>query len=59
MEFMEYISVPKLDGVTLYRANQLPIEGTLCITAHHLILSSRQDQSEELWVIPAYEIWNL
>ncbi|ESN91759.1 hypothetical protein HELRODRAFT_108507 [Helobdella robusta] len=51
MEFMEYITTPKLDGVTLYQANQAPIEGTLCITAHHLILSSRQDFSEELWLL--------
>ena len=47
---MEYITVHQLDGVTLYQANQNPIEGTLCITGHHLILSSRQDQKEELWV---------
>ena len=50
MEFAEFIRTPMVDGVTLYRPNVMPAEGTLCITGHHLILSSRKDQREELWV---------
>ena len=50
MEFAEFIRTPKADSVTLYQANTTPVEGTLCITGHHLILSSREDNKEELWV---------
>lgn len=50
MEFVEFIRTPKVDGVTLYRPNAEPVEGTLCITGHHLILSSRQNHKEEMWV---------
>ena len=51
MEFVEFIRTPMVDGVTLYRPNNMPVEGTLCVTGHHLILSSRKDNKEELWVI--------
>ena len=50
MEFSEFIRTAQVDGVTLYQANQMPIKGTLCVTGHHLILSSRKDHIEELWV---------
>ena len=50
MEFAEFIKSPTVDGVVLRQAFREPIEGTLCITGHHLIISSRQDPAEELWV---------
>ena len=50
MEFAEFIRTAQVEAVTLYQANQLPIKGTLCVTGHHLILSSRDNHIEELWV---------
>ena len=50
MEFVEFIKTPKVDGVVLHRPFHPAIEGTLCLTGHHLILSSRKTNSEELWV---------
>lgn len=49
MEFVERIKTPKVDGVVLHRPFQQPVNGTLCITGHHLILSSRMENQEELW----------
>jgi myotubularin-related protein 9 len=51
MEFAELILVPKLDGVIMHEPFQKPVDGTLCITGHHLILSTRKKGVEELWVI--------
>jgi hypothetical protein len=51
MEFAELILVPKLDGVIMHEPFQKPVDGTLCITGHHLILSTRKKSVEELWVI--------
>lgn len=51
MEFAELISTPKLDGVILHTQNSEPVEGTLCITGHHLILSSRREGVQELWLL--------
>ncbi|ELU07118.1 hypothetical protein CAPTEDRAFT_168491 [Capitella teleta] len=52
MEFAEFIRTPRVEKVTLYRANTPPLEGTLCVTGHHLILSRRQDDDEEeLWLL--------
>lgn len=51
MEFAEFISIPKLDGVILHSPFCTKFNGTLCITGHHIILSSRQEGAEELWVI--------
>lgn len=53
MEFADLILTPKLDGVFLHDHLHVTVEGTLCITAHHLLLSSRQNgkQGQELWVI--------
>lgn len=50
MEFAELIITPKLDGVILHSPFQEPVDGTLCITGHHLILSSRKEDVQELWV---------
>lgn len=51
MEFAELIKTPKVDGVILHRPFMPIVEGTLCLTGHHLILSSRQDNTEELWLL--------
>ncbi|KAM8953861.1 myotubularin-related protein 9 [Pelodytes ibericus] len=51
MEFAELIQTPRVDHVVLYRPLQPPVGGTLCLTGHHLILSSRQDRTEELWLL--------
>lgn len=50
MEFAELILTPKLDGVVMHGPFMKPVDGTLCITGHHLILSSRKEGVEELWV---------
>lgn len=50
MEFAELISTPKLDGVILRSPLNEQVEGTLCLTGHHLILSSRREGVQELWV---------
>lgn len=51
MEFAELILVPKLDGVVMRAPFQAPVDGTLCITGHHMILSSRKEGVEELWLL--------
>lgn len=52
MEFAEHIRTPKLDGVLLYeQIKREPIDGTLCITGHHLILSTRKEGARELWLL--------
>ncbi|XP_062407448.1 myotubularin-related protein 9 [Sardina pilchardus] len=51
MEFAELIKTPRVDGVVLHRPFMPVVEGTLCLTGHHLILSSRQDNTEELWLL--------
>ncbi|XP_061099970.1 myotubularin-related protein 9 [Conger conger] len=51
MEFAELIKTPRVDGVVLHRPFLPTVEGTLCLTGHHLILSSRQDNAEELWLL--------
>lgn len=50
MEFAELIKTPKLEKVILHGPMGQVMEGTLCITSHHLIISSRTDSSQELWV---------
>lgn len=50
MEFAELIQTPKLDGVILHSPLTEQVDGTLCITGHHLILSSRREGVQELWV---------
>uniref|UniRef100_A0A023F198 Putative phosphatidylinositol 3-phosphate 3-phosphatase myotubularin mtm1 n=3 Tax=Triatoma infestans TaxID=30076 RepID=A0A023F198_TRIIF len=51
MEFAELILTPKLDGVILKTPLKEPVEGTLCITGHHIILSTRSDNEGELWLL--------
>ncbi|MGH0176600.1 UNVERIFIED_CONTAM: hypothetical protein FKN15_073306 [Acipenser sinensis] len=51
MEFAELIKTPRVDNVVLHRPFMPRVEGTLCLTGHHLILSSRQDSNEELWLL--------
>ncbi|XP_067999318.1 myotubularin-related protein 9 isoform X2 [Melanerpes formicivorus] len=52
MEFAELIKTPRVDNVVLHRPFYLAVEGTLCLTGHHLIFSSRrQDNAEELWLL--------
>ncbi|XP_074656633.1 myotubularin-related protein 9-like [Tubulanus polymorphus] len=51
MEFVEFIKTPKVDNVVMRRPFKPSVEGTLCITGHHLFLSSRQDHKEELWLL--------
>lgn len=50
MEFAIYIQTPKLDGVILHTPLNEPIDGTLCVSGHHLLLSSRKEDVQELWV---------
>ncbi|XP_014113141.1 PREDICTED: myotubularin-related protein 9 isoform X2 [Pseudopodoces humilis] len=52
MEFAELIKTPRADNVVLHCPFHLAVEGTLCLTGHHLIFSSRrQDNAEELWLL--------
>lgn len=51
MEFAENIKTPTLDDVTLIRPLHKPIDGTLCITSHHIILSSRKNTQEDLLLL--------
>ncbi|XP_043271665.1 myotubularin-related protein 9 [Venturia canescens] len=56
VEFSDYISVPRLDNVTLWqkrdeKCRDSCLEGTLCLSGHHLLLSSRQDIRKELWLL--------
>lgn len=50
MEFAEFIKVPVVHKVTLVRPGYSRLDGTLCITGHHLMFSSRIQASEELMV---------
>ncbi|NXG16891.1 MTMR9 protein, partial [Grallaria varia] len=52
MEFAELIKTPRADNVMLHRPFHAAVEGTLCLTGHHLIFSSRRrDHAEELWLL--------
>ncbi|CAG9864397.1 unnamed protein product [Phyllotreta striolata] len=51
MEFAEMIKTPKLDGVICHSPFSDPIEGRLCITGHHLIVSSRNEDVQEVWLL--------
>lgn len=50
MEFIELIKTTKVDGVRIRTHPFEMLEGTLCITGHHLLLSTREDTTRELWV---------
>ena len=51
MEFAELIKIPKLDNVILRRPLCEPTEVLLCITGHHIILSSRSSNDDEIWIL--------
>ncbi|XP_032513916.2 myotubularin-related protein 9 [Danaus plexippus] len=51
MEFIELILINKLDGVILRYPHHDNVDGTVCITGHHLILSSRKEGVRELWLL--------
>ncbi|NWS21999.1 MTMR9 protein, partial [Pachyramphus minor] len=52
MEFAELIKTPRADNVVLHRPFHAAVEGTLCLTGHHLIFSSRRrNNTEELWLL--------
>lgn len=59
MEFAVYIQTPKLDGVILHTPFNEPIDGTLCVSGHHLLLSSRKEDVQELWVSVAFAFFVL
>ena len=55
MEFADLILIPKVDNVILTDKSDendksSSLNGTLCISGHHLILSSRREVPQELWV---------
>ncbi|XP_060114469.1 myotubularin-related protein 9-like isoform X2 [Heteronotia binoei] len=56
MEFAELIKTTKVNDVVLTSPGLAPVKGTLCITSHHLLLSSQaggnKEQSQmELWLL--------
>ncbi|XP_076173039.1 myotubularin-related protein 9 [Ptiloglossa arizonensis] len=54
MELSDLILIPNLDNVVLINksdGNSKSIDGTLCISSHHLLCSSRQDDRQELWLL--------
>ncbi|XP_062996824.1 myotubularin-related protein 9-like isoform X2 [Elgaria multicarinata webbii] len=56
MEFAELIKTTKVDNVVFSCPGLQPVTGTLCITSHHLLLSSQTggsgEQSQiELWLL--------
>ncbi|XP_032900714.1 myotubularin-related protein 9-like isoform X2 [Amblyraja radiata] len=51
MEFAELIKTWRVDGVILRRPLAGPVKGTLCVSSHHLLLSSRAGHTEELWLL--------
>nr|CAD7413434.1 unnamed protein product [Timema poppensis] len=51
MEFFDMIPIPMLDGVVMHAPFRNTVDGTLCISSHHLILSSRKEGVEELWML--------
>lgn len=51
MEFAELIRISRCDRVMLQRPHHPKLDGTLCITGHHLIVSSRDDEPQELWLL--------
>lgn len=51
MEFADLILSSKIDNVTLLSPHNRPLDGILCITGHHLIVSSRKEGGQELWLL--------
>lgn len=53
MEFYtDLIRTPKLNNVFVLTSlfERVPVEGTICITGHHLIFSTRRADHPEIWV---------
>ena len=50
MDLVDFIRSPKVDNVSLRRRGRPYVEGTLVVTGHHLIFSSRTDHTDELIV---------
>lgn len=46
---MEF-GTPNVDNVVMHGSFGKTFEGTLCVTEHHVLLSSRTEPNEELWV---------
>ncbi|XP_064158636.1 myotubularin-related protein 9 isoform X1 [Anguilla rostrata] len=52
MEYSEHIKTANVENVVLTRPFHAPIKGTLCVTAHHLLLSGRDgDSSAQLLLL--------
>ncbi|XP_063863247.1 myotubularin-related protein 9-like isoform X1 [Scylla paramamosain] len=51
MEFAELIRISRCDRVMLHRPHHRVLDGTLCITGHHLIVSAHGEEPEELWLL--------
>jgi hypothetical protein len=50
MEFSDLIKTPKVDVVVMNTQQGKPVEVSLHVSSHHLILSARKEGVEELWV---------
>ncbi|KAK6644545.1 hypothetical protein RUM43_000812 [Polyplax serrata] len=51
MEFADLILASKVNKVTLLNPLNRKLEGVLCITGHHLIISSRKEGGQEIWLL--------
>ncbi|XP_046668990.1 LOW QUALITY PROTEIN: myotubularin-related protein 9 [Homalodisca vitripennis] len=51
MEFIEDIPTPNLDNVVMHGSFGKKIEGTLCLTGHYILLSSRTEHNDELMML--------
>ncbi|RMB91201.1 hypothetical protein DUI87_32337 [Hirundo rustica rustica] len=51
MEFSELIKTATVENALLWRPGLPAVRGTLCITSHHLLLSSRPRGDLELWLL--------
>ncbi|XP_063408150.1 myotubularin-related protein 9-like [Mytilus trossulus] len=51
MEFAEFIKTPTVENVCMKLTFSKAVTGTLCITGHHVILSSKSENHEELWLL--------
>ena len=53
MELGDFILIANLQNVALIDrsdGNSKCIDGTLCVSSHHLLWSSRQKDGQDLWV---------
>lgn len=44
MEFAEFIKTPQVQSVVVKRPLRRDLEGALCVTGHHLIVSNRDGE---------------